>query len=160
MEHIVRKAIQSDAPAILGLIRELAVFEREPDAVVVTQEDIEQHGFGSHPLFECIVAEIGNTVVGMALFYPRYSTWKGPTWHLEDLIVTENHKGKGIGTALYYSFIAYSHQSGVNRVEWVVLNWNTPAVQFYKNSGAEVLEDWNTVQMNRSDMKVFLNKKQ
>ena len=159
MEFTIRKAEKTDAASLLGLIRELAIFEREPEAVVVTEKDIQIHGFGPTPLFHCIVAEKDHTVVGMALFYPRYSTWKGPTFHLEDLIVTEVHKGKGVGTALYQSFIAEAYEAGVNRIEWVVLDWNTPAVQFYKNSGAKVLEEWNTVQMDRDAMDAYLKKR-
>lgn len=159
MEFTIRKAEKTDAASLLGLIRELAIFEREPEAVVVTEKDIQIHGFGPTPLFHCIVAEKNHTVVGMALFYPRYSTWKGPTFHLEDLIVTEVHKGKGVGTALYQAFIAEAYEAGVNRIEWVVLDWNTPAVQFYKNSGAKVLEEWNTVQMDRDAMDAYLKKR-
>ena len=159
MDYQIREASLQDAAAILMLIQELAVFEKEPEAVVVTQEDIELHGFGSSPLFQCLVAELDSTVVGMALYYPRYSTWKGPTFHLEDLIVTENQKGKGIGTALYHSFIEKAYAAKVNRIEWVVLDWNTPAVQFYKNSGATVLEDWNTVQMDREAMADYIKRK-
>ena len=159
MEFTIRKAEKTDATSILGLIRELAIFEREPEAVVVSEKDIQIHGFGPTPLFHCIVAEKNHTVVGMALFYPRYSTWKGPTFHLEDLIVTEVHKGKGVGTALYQAFIAEAYEAGVNRIEWVVLDWNTPAVQFYKNSGAKVLEEWNTVQMDRDAMDAYLKKR-
>ena len=159
MDYQIREATLQDAAAILMLIQELAVFEKEPEAVIVTQEDIELHGFSSSPLFQCLVAELDSTVVGMALFYPRYSTWKGPTFHLEDLIVTENQKGKGIGTALYHSFIEKAYATKVNRIEWVVLDWNTPAVQFYKNSGATVLEDWNTVQMDREVMADYIKRK-
>ena len=159
MEFTIRKAEKTDATSILGLIRELAIFEREPEAVVVSEKDIQIHGFGPTPLFHCIVAEKNHTVVGMALFYPRYSTWKGPTFHLEDLIVTEVHKGKGVGKALYQAFIAEAYEVGVNRIEWVVLDWNTPAVQFYKSSGAKVLEEWNTVQMDRDAMDAYLKKR-
>ena len=159
MDYHIREATQEDAAAILRLIQELAVFEKEPEAVIVTQKDIELHGFGSAPLFQCLVAELEDIVVGMALYYPRYSTWKGPTFHLEDLIVTEEHKGKGIGTALYHSFIEKAYASEVNRIEWVVLDWNTPAVEFYKNSGATVLEDWNTVQMDREAMADYRKRK-
>lgn len=159
MEFTIRKAEKTDAASILGLIRELAIFEQEPEAVVVTEKDIQIHGFGPTPQFHCIVAENNHTVVGMALFYPRYSTWKGPTFHLEDLIVTEVHKGKGVGTALYQAFIAEAYEVGVNRIEWVVLDWNTPAVQFYKSSGAQVLEEWNTVQMDRDAMDAYLKKR-
>ena len=93
----------------------------------------------------------------MALYYPRYSTWRGPTFHLEDLIVSEKYKGKGIGTKLYSAFIRQSYDTGVQRIEWNVLNWNTPAVNFYKNSGATVLNDWDTVQMHRLEMGKYLD---
>ena len=114
----IRKAQKSDAASILFLIQELAIFEKEPRAVIVTQAQIEKDGFGDHPLFECFVAEVTNQLVGMALYYPRYSTWKGPTFHLEDLIVTEPMRGKGIGTQLYNAFLEHSHNKGVKRVEW------------------------------------------
>ena len=93
----------------------------------------------------------------MALYYPRYSTWRGPTFHLEDLIVSEKYKGKGIGTKLYSAFIRQSYDTGVQRIEWNVLNWNTPAVNFYKNSGATVLNEWDTVQMHRLEMGKYLD---
>jgi GNAT superfamily N-acetyltransferase len=95
-----------------------------------------------------LVAEEAGDVVGMALFYPRYSTWKGPTFHLEDLIVTQSLRGKGFGKELYSAFINFAAQKQVRRIEWVVLDWNTHAIDFYKNSGADVLDDWKTVQMD------------
>tara|TARA_B110000261_G_scaffold72582_1_gene84446 strand:- start:490 stop:972 length:483 start_codon:yes stop_codon:yes gene_type:complete len=156
MDVEIRKAVKTDAEGILALIHELAVFEKEPEAVIVTKTEIEQDGFGDRPLFECIVAEVAEKVVGMALFYPRYSTWKGPTFHLEDLIVTESMKGKGIGTKLYKAFLSHADSLGVDRVEWVVLDWNTTAIQFYEKSGAKVLSDWNIVQMDRSSIKNYI----
>ena len=156
MDVEIKKAVKTDAEGILALIHELAVFEKEPEAVIVTKTEIEQDGFGDRPLFECIVAEVAEKVVGMALFYPRYSTWKGPTFHLEDLIVTESMKGKGIGTKLYKAFLSHADSLGVDRVEWVVLDWNTTAIQFYEKSGAKVLSDWNIVQMDRSSIKNYI----
>lgn len=158
MEIKIRKAIIEDSPAILALIKELAVFEKEPDAVEVNLKTIQNDGFGATPLFQCFVAEVAKKVVGMALFYPRYSTWKGPTFHLEDLIVTENMKGKGVGTKLYSAFIEYGYQQGAGRIEWAVLDWNEPAISFYKNSGASILSDWFTVQMNTAQMSAYLEK--
>lgn len=156
MKVHIRKAVKSDAESILSLIHELAVFEKEPEAVIVTKTQIEQDGFGDRPLFECIVAAVAEKVVGMALFYPRYSTWKGATLHLEDLVVTEKMKGKGIGTKLYKAFLSHADSLGVDRVEWVVLDWNTTAIQFYEKSGAKVLSDWNIVQMDRSSIKNYI----
>ena len=94
----------------------------------------------------------------MALFYPRYSTWKGPTLHLEDLIVTFTERGTGVGKALYTAFIEYAASQKVKRIEWVVLDWNTHAVNFYKESGASVLTDWCTVQMDDVAMQQYLAK--
>ena len=113
MKTVIRKARKKDSRAIHNLIKELAIFEKEPDSVKISVLDIENHGFGSKPLFECIVAEISDKVVGIALYYPRYSTWRGPTFHLEDLIVSEKYKGKGIGTKLYSAFIRQSYDTGV-----------------------------------------------
>ncbi len=157
MKAIIRKAKLNDSAAILKLIKELALYEKEPKSVILSLSDIEKHGFGLKPLFNCLVAEVNKEVVGMALYYPRYSTWKGPTFHLEDLIVSEYFKGKGIGTQLYAAFINNSYETGVERIEWNVLDWNLPAINFYKNSGANVLQDWKTVQMHRPAMKYFLD---
>jgi len=143
-------------PSVLKLIKELAHFENEPDAVIVTIADLEKDGYGETPLFKTFVAEQDNEIVGMALFYPRYSTWKGPTIHLEDLIVTKSKRGLNIGSALYAKVIEYGYKKGVKRIEWVVLDWNTPAIEFYKKTGAVVLGDWNTAQMNEQAIKNYL----
>jgi GNAT superfamily N-acetyltransferase len=153
---IIRKATENDVPAILGLIQELASFEREPDAVEVTEPELLQGGFGESPSFSCFVATIESKVVGMALFYPCYSTWKGKSWHLEDLIVTEPYRGKGIGFALLKKFIFFAHSTGVRRVQWVVLDWNTPAINFYEKHGAKTLSDWNITQMTAGAMQKFI----
>ena len=160
MNALIRKAEKKDSLAILNLIKELALFEKEPESVKLKLSDIENDGFGTKPLFECIVAEINKRVIGMAIYYPRYSTWNGPTIHLEDLIVSEQYKGKGIGTQLYSNFIKMAFNSGVKRVEWNVLDWNSPAINFYKKSGAKVLDDWRSVQMHRSEMKKYLENKE
>ena len=159
MEVVIRKAVQEDCKSIFSLIQELAVFEKAPEAVIITEADLEAHGFGTHPLFECFVAEVAGVVVGIALFYPRYSTWKGPTLHLEDLIVTQQMRGKGIGSELYANVIQYAASKGVQRIEWVVLDWNTPAIAFYEQSGATVLPDWRTVQMDADGMSQFIEKR-
>ena len=152
----LRFAKPEDMSSVLTLIQELAHFEKEPEAVVISEQDLVKDGFGEHSKFTCIVAEKHNAIVGMALFYPRYSTWKGPTLHLEDLIVTRSERGTGVGKALYTAFIDYAHQRNLRRIEWVVLDWNTPAVDFYKKSGAEILEDWRTVQMDQDAIKRYL----
>lgn len=143
-------------PSVLNLIKELAHFEKEADAVVISVADLEKDGFGNSPLFKTFVAEVDEEIVGMALFYPRYSTWKGPTIHLEDLIVKKNKRGLNIGSALYKKVIEYGHNLGVKRMEWVVLGWNTPAIEFYKKTGAHLLDDWKTVQMDELAIKNYL----
>ncbi len=154
----IRNATSNDMAEVVALITELAVFENEPDAVEVSEANLIEHGFGSSPKFSCWVAERDKQIIGMALCYPRYSTWKGPTFHLEDLIVTKEERGKGVGKALYSTFIEHAHQQGVRRIEWVVLDWNTHAVDFYKNSGAEVLSDWRTVQMDKQAIQHYIER--
>ncbi|GGC89910.1 N-acetyltransferase [Flavobacterium lutivivi] len=156
---IIRKGEKNDMKAVLDLIRELAVFEKEPDAVVVTVEDLERDGFSENPLFHTFVAKINNEIVGVALYYYRYSTWKGKTIHLEDLIVKEKMRGSGIGFALYSKIIEQGKKDKVRRIEWAVLDWNTPAIDFYKKSGAKVLDDWRVAQMDENGINEFLKRK-
>ena len=153
---MIRFAQKEDMSSALRLIQELADFENEPDAVVVTENDLIRDGFGPNSIFHCLVAEDEGKVVGMALFYPRYSTWKGPTLHLEDLIVTQAERGTGVGKALYTAFISEGKKQQVERIEWVVLDWNSHAVEFYKKSGANVLTDWQTVQMDQAAISRYL----
>lgn len=156
MDYIIRQAGPKDMPRVLELIKELAAFEKEPDAVIITAEDLVKDGFGANPLFTCFVAEVNGNIEGMALVYYRYSTWKGRTVHLEDLIVSQEMRGTGLGSALYKKVLDYSREKGVKRTEWVVLDWNTPAIDFYQRSGATVLKDWHIVQMDENAMKVYL----
>jgi GNAT superfamily N-acetyltransferase len=155
---IIRKGRKEDMPKVLQLITELAVFEREPDAVEVQVSDLERDGFGDHPLFQTFIAEISGEICGMALYYYRYSTWKGKTIHLEDLVVTEKARGSGIGQALYSAVIAQGKRDNVRRIEWNVLDWNTPAIEFYEKSGAAILPDWRVVHMDENGIANFLNK--
>jgi len=154
---IIRKALKKDMPCVLELIQELAIFEKEPDAVVVTVDDLVRDGFSEQPLFQCFVAEMENEIIGMALFYYRYSTWKGKTIHLEDLIVKESKRGTGVGFALYKEIIQQGKAENVRRIEWNVLDWNTPAIDFYEKSGAKVLGDWRVVHMDENGITNFLN---
>lgn len=154
---IIRKGTPNDMPSVLELIKELAIFEKEPDAVVVTVNDLVRDGFGEKPLFYSYVAEVKDEIIGMALYYYRYSTWKGKTIHLEDLIVKENKRGTGAGFALYKEIIKQGKAENVRRIEWNVLNWNTPAIDFYEKSGAKVLGDWRVVHMDDKGIEQFLN---
>lgn len=157
MNYKIRESKKQDMPQVLSLIKELATFEREPEAVEVTVEEIEREGFGEQPLFKCFVAEVDNEIVGMALMYFRFSTWKGRTIHLEDLIVKEKMRGSGLGSALYKEVISYAKSQNVKRVEWVVLDWNEGAIKFYERSGANVLNDWRTVHMDERGITNFLD---
>jgi GNAT superfamily N-acetyltransferase len=156
---IIRKGEKKDMKAVLELIQELATFEKEPDAVVVTVADLERDGFGDNPLFYSFVAEFDGDVVGVALYYFRYSTWKGRTIHLEDLIVKEKMRGSGLGFALFAEIIAQAKRDRVRRIEWNVLDWNTPAIDFYIKSGAKVLDDWRVVHMDENGINEFLKNK-
>jgi GNAT superfamily N-acetyltransferase len=153
---IIRKATKEDMKSVLDLIQELATFEKEPDAVVISVDDLIRDGFGENPLFHTFVAEVNQEVIGIALYYYRYSTWKGKTIHLEDLIVKENQRGSGAGFALYSEIIAQGKRDKVRRIEWNVLDWNTPAIDFYNKSGAKILDDWRVVQMDETAISNFL----
>jgi len=139
-------------PQVLELIKELAVFEEEPNAVDITITDLEIEGFDNN-LFTCFVAENEKEIVGMALVYFRFSTWKGRTVHLEDLIVKKQYRSEGIGTLLYSQVVQYAKLQGVKRVEWVVLDWNQNAINFYEKSGATLLKDWYLVQLGEEEIK-------
>jgi GNAT superfamily N-acetyltransferase len=154
---IIRKGIPEDMPEVLALITELAIFEKEPNAVVVTVEDLVRDGFSDNPLFYTFVAEVQNKIIGVALYYYRFSTWKGKTIHLEDLIVKETNRGTGAGFALYTEIIKQGKKDNVRRIEWNVLDWNTPAIEFYKKSGATVLDDWRVVHMDEIGINTFIN---
>ena len=158
MEFQIRWAKKKDLSQILDLIKALAIFEREPDAVEIDEAYLEEKGFGEHPSFQCIVAEAGGKIEGMALVYKRFSTWKGEVLHLEDLIVNQSMRGQGLGEALLNEVVKYGGELGVKRISWEVLDWNTPAIEFYEKKGANVMRDWNVVQLNEEGIKKFLSK--
>ncbi len=157
MEYIIRDAKIEDMISVLDLIVELAVFEKEPDAVEVMTTDLERDGFKTNPpLFHCFIAEHNYVVVGAALVYHRYSTWKGKILHLEDLIVSENMRGHGIGSALLDQVVIYGHNLGVKRINWEVLDWNEGAIKLYEQKGAKVLRDWNVVHLDEKGIKNYI----
>jgi len=164
----IRRGNPQDMQAVLGLIQELAEFEKEPDAVLVTVDDLIRDGFGPVPLFYVFVAEVDDDtsdseyakqIVGIALWYYRFSTWKGKTIHLEDLVVKDKMRGTGLGYALYSEVLKQAKKDQVRRVEWNVLDWNTPAIDFYEKSGAKVLKDWYVVQMDEIGINHFVEEK-
>ena len=141
-EITIRKGIKSDLPVIHQLIVELAIFEREPNAVSNTIERMEREGFGNQPAFEFFVAEVENKVVGLSLYYYRYSTWKGRCLYLEDLIVTEEMRGLGIGKLLFDRTVQHGKDQKCSRMNWQVLDWNTDAIRFYERYHADFDGGW------------------
>ena len=157
MKNAIRLATKSDMKSVYDLIVELAVFEKEPDAVEVTVDDLEEDGYGKHPKFTCFVAESNDEIVGAALVYKRYSTWKGEVLHLEDLIVKESMRGSGLGTVLLNEVVKHGAKMGVKRISWEVIDWNEPAIAFYEKKGANVMRDWDVVHLNENGIKNYLN---
>jgi GNAT superfamily N-acetyltransferase len=127
---------------MLGLINELAVYEKAPNEVTVTLSHFEQSGFGENPVWWAFVAEVNDTIVGFALYYIRYSTWKGQCLYLEDFIVTENMRGQGIGKLLFDRVVQETKEKGFSRMVWQVLEWNEPAINFYKKYKANLDPEW------------------
>lgn len=158
MDFSVRLATKQDMSQVLELVKELAVFEKEPDAVEVTVNDLEMNGFGNQPSFTCFVAEVNQKVEGIALVYNRFSTWKGNVLHLEDLVVSQKMRGTGLGTALLDKVVTYGNDLGVKRISWEVLDWNEPAIDFYIKKGADVKRDWDVVHLNEEGIKNYISK--
>jgi GNAT superfamily N-acetyltransferase len=158
MNFSIRAATKNDMPIVLSLIKELALFEKEPDAVEITINDLQKDGFGKRPAFKCFVGEINNSVEGIALAYKRYSTWKGVVLHLEDLVVNPKMRGYGLGTALLDEVVKYGRHLGVKRISWEVLDWNEEAITLYEKKGAKVLRDWDVVQLDEKGIKNYLSK--
>ena len=158
MKPLIRLAVKEDAKDLLRLIKGLAAYEKAHEQVVLLAEDLVRDGFGAEPKFWCYVAERDQRIVGMALFYFRYSTWKGPVVHLEDLMVEKAHRSQGIGSALYQAVLSFAREKKVRRVNWEVLDWNSPAIEFYEKSGAEVLKEWRVVSMSNQALNEYLDR--
>ena len=139
----IRKAIISDCERMMELVRELAIFERAPDEVTVSMEHFIETGFGKKPVWQALVAvNEEEKIIGISLYYMRYSTWKGLRLYLEDLIVTFEYRGQGIGKLLFESTVEEARKMGINGIMWQVLDWNEPAIEFYKKYGADVSGEW------------------
>jgi len=155
MNITLRKARKEDMPHVLALIKELAAYERAPNEVEVTIEELERDGFSAHPVFWAILAEYDEQVVGMALYYIKYSTWKGKCVFLEDIIVTEKHRGKGVGGMLFAAVVEAIKPLKVRRLEWQVLEWNETAINFYKKYNSHFDPEWLNCKLTENQIQEF-----
>lgn len=150
----IRPANVSDAGLILSFIRELAEYEREPQAVTATEEDLVRDGFGPAPKFRVVIAEWEGQPAGFALFFYNYSTWQGrPGLYLEDVFVRPEFRGRGIGKALLLHLAQLAVEENCGRFQWQVLDWNTPAIEFYQSLGAKVMKEWLTMRVEGEALK-------
>jgi GNAT superfamily N-acetyltransferase len=144
----IRPAIAADVPQILAFIRALAAYEREPDAVTANEADLRRDGFGPNPFYFCLIAENNGAPAGFAFYFFNYSTWLGrPGLYLEDIFVLPEFRGLGIGKKLLQQVAAIAVEKDCRRLQWEVLDWNTPAIEFYRAVGAEFLDEWRNVRV-------------
>ncbi|RMG29256.1 MAG: GNAT family N-acetyltransferase [Bacteroidetes bacterium] len=152
----IRKGVAADMPQVHQLVYELSVYEQAPHEVHTSPEQYVQDGFGEHPLFECFVAENEEgRIVGIAFFYFGYSTWKGKKLYLDDLIVTEAYRRKGVGMKLFDRLVRYAAEQGAQQMRWHVLDWNEPAIEFYKKIDAELDPEWITCKLSAARLKAW-----
>ncbi len=142
MQITIRKGTPEDVPQVFQLVQELALFERAPEQVTNTPEMMLKDGFGPEPIFGLFVAEVEGRIVGISLYYFRYSTWKGKRLYLEDLIVTESMRGHGLGKMLLDTTVQEAHNTNCTGMMWQVLDWNEPAIKFYQSYGARLDGEW------------------
>ncbi len=149
MGIVIRKASAADAAQILEFIRALAAFERAPDAVTATEEGLIRDGFGPNPFYRCLIADCDGHPAGFAFYFFNYSTWVGrPGIYVEDLFVLPQFRRRGIGRELLKQVAAIAMEKGCQRLQWEVLDWNTPAIDFYRAIGAEFLDEWRNVRLS------------
>lgn len=148
MEVIIRPGKIEDVPQALALVKELALFEKEPDEVKTTVATMERDGFGANPCYILTVAEWNNQVVGVAIYFVKYSTWKGKGVYLDDIVVTESMRGKGIGKLLFDEVLRYSKTTDAKQLHWQVLDWNEAAISFYKKYNAHFDKGWINCKLN------------
>ena len=153
MEFTVRKAVKKDVADILRLIKELALYEKAPEEVKVTLEELENDGFGPNAVYSAFVAETDNKIVGMALYYVKYSTWKGRSIYLDDIVVSEAYRRYGIGGKLFEEVVKVCKTMGVRKMDWQVLDWNEPAISFYKKYNAVFKDEWLNVTLHEKQLK-------
>lgn len=152
---LVRKGTPKDIKALFRLIKELAVYEKADNEVEVTEKQLLEDGFGPNKIYDFYVATKLGKVIGIALYYTKYSTWKGKCIYLEDIIVSEKYRKLGVGTLLFNKVVAEAKKINAKRLEWQVLNWNTPAIDFYKKYEAEISDEWLNGRLNYAQIKSF-----
>lgn len=148
----IRPAIATDVSAMISLIKELAHYEKAPEQVINNEDDMLKDGFGEHPLFKAFVAEKENKIIGTAICYHAYSTWKGRYIYLDDLIVTESERKTGAGTLLFEAVFNYAKSKKANQLRWHVLDWNDPAISFYKKYPCTFDEEWITCKIEKENL--------
>jgi GNAT superfamily N-acetyltransferase len=148
----LRVAVKEDCPRLLELVKELALFEKAPEEVTVTLQEFEDAGFGNKPVWKAFVAEADGFIIGFGMYYIRYSTWKGRRLYLEDLIVTEEWRGKGIGKILFERLIAETRELGLSGMVWQVLDWNEPAIKFYRKYNAAIEAGWLNAALSKEQI--------
>jgi GNAT superfamily N-acetyltransferase len=153
----IRDGRETDAEQVWQLICELAKYERASDEVITTPDILRRDGFGQHPLFSLDVAEAGGEIAGIAICYVRYSTWKGPVLYLEDIVVKESLRGKGIGDLLFRKVLARTLSGHYHSLVWQVLDWNEPAIHFYKKYGAEQSSEWLNMRITQEKATALLS---
>ena len=152
MNIIIRKGEKKDLPGVLALIHELAEFEKAPDAVTNTVEAMENDGFGKNPVFGFHVAEVDGKVVGIAIYFVKYSTWKGRGFYLDDLVVSEKYRSKGIGKKLFDEYVKEAKIADAKQLHWQVLDWNIRAINFYKKLNARIEPEWWDCKMDEEEI--------
>ncbi len=152
MDSLIRIGTVNDLPQVLNLIKDLAAFENEPYEVEVTIAEMQNWGFGKDKIYDFFVIEIDNIIIGLALYYFKYSTWKGKCLFLEDIIVKENVRNKGYGKKLFNAVVEVAKNTGVKRMEWQVLDWNKNAIEFYNKYQANLDSKWLNCKLNYSQL--------
>lgn len=154
-ELTIRKGRKEDVPEVLSLIKELALYEKAPEQVTLTLEELEADGFGPSPIYGLFVVEKEGNIIGIALYYEKYSTWQGRCIFLEDIIVTEKERGNGVGHQLFQAVIGVAKERNSARMEWQVLDWNEPAINFYRKYSANLDCEWLNGKLTRQQIQEF-----
>ena len=158
MNTIIRKGEEKDIPAVLELVRELALFEKAPQEVTNTEAAMKEDGFSQHPVFMMQVAESDGVVTGMAIYFIKYSTWKGKGVYLDDIVVKESYRNQGIGGKLLNAVIVHCHELGAKQLHWQVLDWNEPAIGFYKKYNSSFDNEWINCKLNETQIRELTQK--